>query len=89
MANAQHAEENLMTYKIEKNVPIPKTKSGPPPSPLRVAIEALEVGDSFGAPIEEARAARNATRNAHAATGRRYRVLAPRDADEVRVWRTE
>ena len=73
-----------MEVKIEKGIPLPERKKGQrsPKYPLR----ALEVGDSFFAPIKPAALATHARRESKA-TGAKFVVRA--EDKGSRVWRKE
>ena len=77
----------MSDIKIEKNIPLPRkyTGEGRPKSPIRVALEAMEVGDSFEG-TEANRKYVGAISCTYRLKGRKFTSRKTGD-DKFRIWR--
>jgi hypothetical protein len=74
-----------MTYRIEKNVPLPESR-GKAKSELRVVMESMEVGDSIVIPRTEIGRAEGVMNTVRAA-GKRFATRVINEG--IRIWRRE
>ena len=76
-------------YKVEKNVPIPEHRKN-----AKYPLLSMEVGDSFAAPVTEAKNIRSAIGRLQRTTSRAYHFITRtvtgrgRAGKQIRVWRT-
>ena len=93
-SNQNHTETKTTTkengYKIEKNVPVPEFRKV-----SRYPLLHMEVGDSFTAPISEAKQVRSAITRTHRLTNKAYKFITRtvhgrgRTSKLLRVWRID
>ena len=78
-----------MTYKIDKDVPVPSDIKGMEPGPERKALDLLKVGESILFPKNRANSARNAARN-KANKDKTWAYTGQKQSDgNFRIWRLE